>query len=48
MSTLGFTVSDEGTHAYCHHCGLALRRSSDRFGLILAANAHVENSHGNR
>ena len=45
MNTLGFTVSPDGRSAYCHHCGLAMRRSSDRIGLILAINAHVEKGH---
>jgi hypothetical protein len=50
MSTLGFTVDDhmiDGKyHAYCHHCALTMRRTSDPVGLLLAMGRHMERRHG--
>ena len=47
---LGFTIDyvDGRFFAYCHHCELVQVRTSDRFGLVLAANRHVELRHPER
>ena len=40
-----YTVSDDRTMAYCHHCPTVLRRRSDPVGLLFAIYSHVNRKH---